>query len=403
VNLPAQETVVGKVHSALLPISKIITGAFAHPLQHWRELVRTLAMVVALVLPLAVLADASVVLKYTRAEIENKWHARIQSFLDQGKVPLIGLLSFLPQENSDKVIASTKAVMDKRAVALISFAGYEAPEGSGDRGYRWSHNLHRIVNADPDRFILTTNKGGNRNWFNQKGGKPRHFIDQLEQEVRGGDYAFIGQVEFRHYPSNNQCKRGEAQRRDIDIPLNGDNGHRLFRLAADTGIPVAIHLEPEDRVLATLEEMLAAYPKAKIIVSHFGQLRHPERQTQFGPKLVERLLRTYPNLYYDLSTGEPGRVYRCGDYRVQDTVLWEAAPGGGQKKSLKADYRQLLTQFSDRFVIGFDYGAANRNSAAYLNSRIDNVRLILRDLPLPAQNDIAWRNAWRLLTGRPWK
>jgi hypothetical protein len=289
--------------------------------------VLSLLVVSTFVRPSGTLAEEPVQLKYSQAEIENKWRVCIQSFLDKGVIPLIDLLSFLPRENSALVIRWTKDVM--------------------------------VVNAESDRFILTTNKGGNKNWWKQKSGRPWDYIEQLEQRVLGGDYPFIGQIEFRHYMSNAQCKAGKTHR-DIDIPLNGDNGHRVFQLSSQTGVPFSIHLEPEDKPLDALEEMLASYPKAKVIVSHFGQIRHPDRETKFGPKLVERLLSTYPGLYYDLSAGNPGRYYRCNDYKVMDTVIWEDSSWGRQKNTLKVEYKDILTKFSNRFVVGFDYGPYNR-------------------------------------------
>lgn len=352
--------------------------------------------------PSGTLAEESVQLKYSQAVIKDKWRVRIQSFLDKGVIPLIDLLSFLPRKDSVPVIRSTKEVMGKEGVALISFAGYWAPKEPGGKGHRWDYSIHRVVNADPDRFILTTNKGSNENWWRQRSGNPWDFIDQLEQQARGGDYALIGQIEFRHYPSNSQCKEDKTHR-DIDIPLNGPSGHRVFKLSAETGLPVSIHLEPEDAALDALEEMVRAYPKANVIVSHFGQIRHPERERRFRPELVQRLLTTYPNLYFDLSTGEPGRFYTCGTDRVLDTVIWEDGKHGSQTNTLKPAYKLIFTQFSSRFVAGFDYGPANRQSAGYLKQRIDNVRLILRDLPDQAKQNIGYRNAWFLLTHRAWK
>ena len=286
-----------------------------------------------------VLAEESVQLKYSQAEIEDKWQVRIKSFLDKGVIPLIDLLSFLPRENSAPVIQWTKEVMDEEGVALISFAGYWAPKESGGKGHRWDYFIHRVVNDDPDRFILTTNKGGNKNWWKQKNGRPWDYIEQLEQQVLGGDYPFIGQIEFRHYRSYAQCKAGKTHR-DINIPLNGPNGHRIFKLSSETGVPFSIHLEPEDSPLDALEEMLQAYPKAKVIVSHFGQIRYPEREQRFGPKLIEHLLMAYPNLYFELSNGEPGRVYKCDDHRVVDTVIWDEDGRGDQTDNLKMDYKK---------------------------------------------------------------
>lgn len=345
-------------------------------------------------------AEQPVAITVARQEIEDKWRARIQSFLDRDVIPLIDMESYLPRENGDAVLGWTMRVMDEDGVALMSLSGYQAPKDGKTKGYRWGYYIHRVVNAHPERFILTTNKGGNRNWWKRKGGKPRHFIDQLERQVRDGDYPFIGEIEFRHYMSNAQCKAGKTQR-DIDIPLNGKNGHRVFRLSADTGVPFSIHLEPEDSPLDALEEMLGTYPKARVIIAHFGQIRHPERETRFGPALVRRLLGAYPNLYFDLSVGEPGRLYKCAG-RPLDTVIW-GTRFGQQTDTLKPAYREILTNYSDRFVAGFDYGPANRQSERFLRSRIANIRLIIRDLPEGAKHAIGYRNAWRLLTGTAWK
>ena len=53
--------------------------------------------------------------------------------------------------------------------------------------------------------------------------------------------------------------------RDVDIPINGEVGHKLFAFAEETGIPFQIHYEIEDVLLPSLEEMLKKYPKAKVI------------------------------------------------------------------------------------------------------------------------------------------
>jgi len=354
---------------------------------------------VAFILPLPTHAEEPVELAHARPQLEEGWRARIQSFLDRGMVPLVGMLSFFPRENGDAVVRMTNRVMDEEGVALLCLGGYKASE-EGGRGYRWGYFIHEVVNAHPDRYVLGTNKGGNSNWWQQKAGKSRHFIDQLEAHVRGGDYPFISQVEFRHYMSNAQCKRGRHDR-DIDIPINGSNGHRLFQLSSETGVPFAIHLEPEDRPIDALEEMLAQYPKAKVIWTHFGQIRHPDKQQRFGPALVERLLKTYPNLYFDISTGEPNRRYQCGEH-VLDTVIWES-DNGGQRDVLKPAYKAILTNHSDRFVTGLDYGPANRQSADFFRRRVANIRLIIRDLPDAAKHNIGYRNAWSLLTGRAWQ
>jgi hypothetical protein len=146
--------------------------------------------------------------------------------------------------------------------------------------------------------------------------------------------------------------------------------------------------------------MLAAYPDAKVIVAHFAQLRNPDRQTRFTPDYVRHLFATHPHLYFDLATGNPGRVYRCtgGGY---DTMLWDQ-DAGRQVDRLTPAYAAILTEFADRFVAGTDYGGGRPPLGSFFNERIQNLRLVLRDLPPAAQQAIAYGNAWRLLTGRPW-
>lgn len=348
--------------------------------------------------PFASQAEEPVALKHERAALEKLWRARVQAFLDRGVIPLIDLESSLPRRDGENYLSAAMDEMDRLGVALIAFDGYQAPKTGGGEGgdYRWGYYTNEIVNAHPDRFVLATNGGTSANWLKQKDS----FIAQTEEQVRSGQYPIMGEFDFRHYMSAHQCREGRTHR-DNDIPLNGKNGHRLFRLSQETGIAFVIHLEPEDAPLKALEEMLRAYPKAKVIVAHFGQIRHPEKQKQFGPALVRRLLTTYPNLYYDLSTGHPGRRYAC-NANALDTALWETS-SLGQTDTLKPEYKALLTEFSTRFVAGTDYGGGRPPLPKFLRDRVANLRLILRDLPENAKHNIGYHNAWRLLTGKPWQ
>ena len=339
-------------------------------------------------------AEKPVEIKYSRQELEGKWRARIRSFLDKGVIPIIDLESSLKRLDGEGYLAAAIEVMDELGVALIAFDGYQAKKkNKKQKGHRWGYYIHEIVNAHPGRFILAANGGTSKNWRHQK----PNFISQMEDHVRGGQYPIMGEFDFRHYMSNRMCKENRTDR-ETDIPLDGEQGRRLFELSAETGVAFVIHHEPEDHALNALEKMLAAYPKAQVIVAHFGQIRHPERERQFGPDLVRRLLSTYPNLHYDLSTGYPGRIYCKGNL---DTVIWQR-DGGSQRGELAPAYKAVLTAFSERFVAGTDYGGGRPPLPRFLRDRLKNLRLIMRDLPDTAKHDIGYRNAWKLLTGKPW-
>lgn len=348
-------------------------------------------------LALPALAEKPVEINLPREQLEEKWRARILSFLDKGVIPIIDLQSSLKRGDGEDYLDDAIGVMDDMGVALIAFDGYPAPKSKNKKkGYRWGYYIHEIVNAHPGRFILVTNGGTNKNWMKGKDS----FIEQTEAHVRGGQYPIMGEFDFRHYMSGRQCK-GARTDRDTDIALDGDQGRRIFTLSAETGVAFVIHHEPEDHALDALEKMLKEQPKAKVIVAHFGQIRHPDKEQRFGPKLVRRLLSTYPNLYYDLSTGYPGRYYKCDGSKVLDTVIWQG-DGRSQKSTLDPAYKAILTDFSDRFVSGTDYGGGRRQLPVFLADKVKNLRLIMRDLPEVAKHNIGYRNAWRLLTGASW-
>lgn len=338
-------------------------------------------------------------LKYSQEELEFRWQSRIQSFLEKGVIPLVDLEASLRPEDRDRYLEEGLKAMDELGVAMIAYDGYQRPKikGRKEKGYRWSDYILDLVNAHPDRFIPTTNGGTNKNWFRQK----RSFLKQTEAAVRGGEYRLIGEIEFRHYMSSSECRKGRSDR-DITIPVNSPNGHRLFALAAETGVAIPIHLEAEDQPLAELEEMLAEYPGAKVIWAHFGQIRHPEKQTRYGPELLRHLLASYPNLFIDLATGQPGRKYPCNGGNL-DTVIWKDSGMNDQMGQLKPAYQKLLVDYSDRFVHASDYGGGRDETLAmHMRGKVNNTRLILRDLPVEAQHNIGYRNAWYLLTGRQW-
>jgi len=296
--------------------------------------------------------------------------------------------------------------MDELGIALFAADGYQAPKDGKTKGYRWGYYVRDLVNRHPDRFIPTANGGTNPNWTGQKGGKKKHYIDQLEKHVRAGVYVHMGELEFRHYMSSSQCNRARTDR-DVDIALNSENGHRVFKLAAETGVPFVIHLEPEDAQLAQLHEMLTAYPKAKVMVAHFGQIRHPEAQQNFTPDTMRKLLSSYPNLYYDLATGRPNRKYKCtgtshADVLEGDTVLWQGRDGA-QSDVLRPEWRAILTEFSGRFVFATDYGGGRPALKSFLRDKVDNFNRIVRDLPTEAKHNMAYKNAWKLLTGKAWE
>ena len=335
--------------------------------------------------------------------VQSVWRARIQSLLDAGKLPKIDMETSWSEDTVRSFVPGIFPLMDELGIALIAADGYQRKQ-DGSTGYRWSTYIRELSERYPDRFIPATNGGTNQSWLEQKDGVGS-FIEQLEQQVRSGRYVLIGELDFRHYMSSHQCAAG-YKHRDNSIPLTSPNGRRVFSLSHETGISFVIHLEPEDESLAELEKMLEYYPKARVVVAHFGQLRHPEKQKSFTPQKVRSMFGKFPNLHWDLSTGWPNREYRCaGSNNASllrgDTVLWMANVLG-QTDTLQPEWRSIFTEFHDRFVFATDFGSGRASLPGFLRERVANFERIVRDLPREVQHAFAYKNAWRLLTGKPW-
>ena len=332
-----------------------------------------------------------------------KWRLRIQSLLDAGKLPKIDMETSWPEEIVRSEVPSIFPLMDELGIALVAADGKQRrPDGTA--GYRWSDYTLEAADKYPDRFIPVTNGGTSLNWLEQKSGEGS-FIEQLENQIQSGRYALIGELDFRHYMSSHQCAAG-YKHRDNSIPLTSANGQRVFSLSHETGVPFVIHLEPEDASMLELEKMLEQYPNAKVVVAHFGQLRHPEKQKGFTPQRVQSLLKRFHNLHWDLSTGWPNREYRCAGESNSgslkgDTVLW-ADGVGGQTDTVKAEWRAIFTEFHDRFVFATDFGSGRPPLGDFLRRGVANFERIIRDLPREVQHAFAYKNAWRLLTSTPW-
>lgn len=176
----------------------------------------------------------------------------------------------------------------------------------------------------------------------------------------------------------------------------------LADVAAEHNMPIDLHLDliPEDMPMperpifnkqnpallksnmAGLERLLAHNRAAKIIWAHAGTDPLGTRT----PAIQHALLERNPNLYMSL------RVSRTGapSFLALD-----------DNKNLKPEWRKLLTDFSDRFVLGSDifYGGSGRG--VEIDDAMGNYWRLLCQLPPEAADAIAYKNAERLYRLKP--
>jgi len=169
-----------------------------------------------------------------------------------------------------------------------------------------------------------------------------------------------------------------AARHDLPIDIHMD--------LVEHDIPLPAHLSKisnQTRLNANLpafERLLVAKPQTRFILAHAGW----DPIGQWNVALSRRLLSEHPNLYMSLKLAQSG-------------AQAENAPMEGDQ--LKPQWRQLLTDYPDRFVIGSDSFFAPEKAgyaAGWTDFNPRRYQLLLSQLPQPLAQQIATDNAGRL-------
>ena len=173
-------------------------------------------------------------------------------------------------------------------------------------------------------------------------------VEMVQRELAAGTAAgpYRGLGEFHLYDSAN---------------ANGPVARQLMQLAQEKDLAVLAHVDD-----GAIDLLMAHAPNTRLIWAHTGIGGPPVAR-------VRALLVKYPKLMGELS-------YRPG---------LMAGSGG-----LSTEWKALLTEFSDRFLVGSDTWV-NGRWASY-ESLMAEARRWLADLPPAAAQRIAWENGARL-------
>ncbi|BCB26093.1 hypothetical protein SKTS_09790 [Sulfurimicrobium lacus] len=314
------------------------------------------------------------------AKLKSGYAQRLKKILAAGGLPYIDIESSC---NSTKLDVDHVAKnMDDLNIGLMALSA-DIGKGQFENGVRFDNLSQRLLASYPDRFIPVGN-GGQAPALTEA---TDAFVDAQEAAARGRQIMLLGEYEFRHYPSPRQVKRNELDR-DADVPIDGPIGHRVFAMSEKTGMPLQIHYEIEDGLLAPLEKMLQQYPKARVIWCHLAQIRYIERASGYSPGYVETLIKRFPNLYFDTAFGDSGSIYPLsGQHHAR---VW-ASDG-----NLKAEWRDLIVAYPQRFVSALDLGGDRMSRIVEYDQKHRN---FLQRLPDETRHQVAYRSAWSLLFG----
>jgi len=314
----------------------------------------------------------------SRQESIAAWRRRVQSILDQRRLPIIDLQATYVANRTN--LPRMIGYMEEVDVAQIAFAPAFQPNG------QVSVDLHRSY---PEHFIPTTNSGEFPRWWND----PLAFLAGVRKDLETGMYFFMGEHEFRHYPSPEQVEAGQFHR-DITVPLDGPAGHALFQLSQDFSVGFQIHYDIEDPLLAPLESVLARYPKALVIWCHLAMIRYPDRTQKYTPDYIRSLIERFPGLHFDLAVPPPHSVYRPSG--VRDSTLFDS------NGRIVDGWLALLEKYPERFLSASDYRPPVEEKYVPYVLYVQR-KLILDVLSERARHLVAYGNAWRIITGEPWR
>ena len=150
--------------------------------------------------------------------------------------------------------------------------------------------------------------------------------------------------------------------------------------------PFIVHIEfaaaasQRDEFMTKLEELLVKYPEHPFVLIHMGQLTHIA---------ARQLIESYPNIYFITSHSNPIVIEKS-------TQPWTNMFDG---EKLSADWKQLMINHPDRFILGFDNVFPEHWGQFYLDE-IALWREAIKDLPLEVAHAFAHGNAERLLNLR---
>ena len=189
----------------------------------------------------------------------------------------------------------------------------------------------------PSRFaVLYSGEAGSMLYDAAKKGtytttKEKEFTGLLEKALSSGKYRGIGEIGLRHMPP-----QGMPASYDITVPADHPWMFIMSDTAARYGVPIDIHLQADNSNVAAFERLLDHNPDAIIIWDHAG-----DHTQNANPDLVRKLLAAHKNLYTSIKI-------RTGEKQQQGGIVTQDG------KVLTEKWRDLITDYPDRFIVGTD-------------------------------------------------
>ena len=271
-------------------------------------------------------------------------------------MPPIVDLHFHPQPGWD--LNALVSLMDQLGVARAG-NGPAGPDSLG-LGFAARYPNKFIPFCGLGEIIFHLQQGGPAAWDLQTD-RMLAYLGRLEQGLRSKHCKGIGEV----YPNNLRTHGSRTELRSR-YPADSPLMRRLFAFSATFGVPLDVHMEADPPAVAELERLLESNARGTLVWAHCGN---------FAPtSLLKSMFQRHSNLLCDLVR--------------QIAVGTELLP----------DWKDLLEELPDRFVLGTDLSEPNLNQYSGV---IMYWRAILNQLTPQTVEKVAYKNAERIMNLPP--
>ncbi len=283
------------------------------------------------------------------------------AIMPEAKIPIIDAHSQVVPENIGRVIR----LMDKAGVACTILS----PGVTSTRGVVTPEELVSLASKNPERIIPAV-----RTKVKMRGDKDYYKL--LEEQMNIPQYGAMAEVLMYH----DSLKLGTVNVPIIEAHFDDKRVQAALKYALDKEWPFIIHIEfaaagsKRDQFMTELKTLLVQYPEHPFALIHMGQLDRAA---------VQQLIEAHGNIYFMTSSTTPSYA---------KNAPWTNMFDGG---NLSADWKQLIIQHPDRFILGFDMVFARMWGRHYLNT-VAIWREAINELPTEVAHVFAHGNAERL-------
>lgn len=242
------------------------------------------------------------------------------------------------------------------------------------RGFMTPKQLFSFASDYPGRIIPAVRITGGL--YNNNDARYYTF---LRAQVNMHQFGAMGEVLMYHAPK--PCPKGRSVPETVIYP-DDERVQVALKYAIEKKWPFMVHIEfgaarsRRDEFMTKLKALLLRHPEHPFVLVHMGQLNYVD---------VRQLIEAHPNIHFTTSHTHP--------FIVRDAIQpWTNMFDGNR---LSADWKQLMTDHPDRFILAFDNVLLEAWGKYYLNVA-QLWREAIKALPLEVAHAFAHGNAERL-------